>query len=1373
MYCPSPTSPIIHRLAQSLWENPPSDRRYLVGCGYHAQEEIILAQLLGDRLDKQIWQQQFVQGKAVYHSAVALADLWEQPQTQGLLCLWLAPGAKDLSAILTWVGEAIAAAGITQAQIQAVLVFGLTTVIPRETPLLFQGDRLGVPLILFCPGAIYREMCEQTPEATDLGQILWSPEEIQMFWRRTEQEYFQTLIAAGPCAFPENERLTLQPGQWGYQDLMSAATELGETGGLLPFIRGREAHQKREFAEAQAAYEASLCHYGQAEGIDWLKVLRDNPNSPLLNQLASPQAERLALVLFHLGLLLGDRPQTLSQPNPTGEQALQYLRFSLRLWEQQQQWAWVSGLGLMIGIFLEQWQRWPALDDLGWSLLKPAPDNWDLLLIGQNYGCMAAIAVHQRQWHKAQTLTQTALEYFHTAEIKPPLGAVPWLALLLARSLQALGQPQKAIATLEEILPIIRKTLGQPTPWGHWQRQLYQNIFQILSLLYRQIKDYRQAFDLTWELQQYEQQWGWHPFVGTQPLPVPQQSHGTDLGAICLTASGRQADIQALLTRLRQPENHLVLLHGAAAVGKTSLLRTGLIPALQHTTFGDRPGRVIYLKTYGQWARRLVQAIHGDRPFCPRLPSPSLDPLLHLQQDQDSSPMTVLIFDQFERFFQQYPQPAERQGFLNFLAKSLQLPTVKVILVCRNEALAPLLDWEMGADFGPAHRNIFDPRIRHRLGNLSETATKDLLTQVATWANLPLEAALIERLTQDLQDNQGEIRPQSLQVISAQLHRDQLYTLGKYLGLGFPPRLSLLERSLMAVIRLCGDENRDLAWQFLHYFTDLRHSQLVLTKADILQLGRQVLGDRRLGEEKAELILHIFKTTGLIRYQLYAGQESYQLARADLVEPIRHHYQTFQSQQWLRRLTGREQHWPWRRWWQFSVGTMWRLGLGAIALGFGLRWVELQRYQRWQEVQNAHLGKLAEAANVLQAGAQPTEALRESIQAAVQLQNLDRKDDEVITPGTRLKVILTLEQSLAAQTTPWETVQEFGQNFVPGMFRPPGDRQRISPDAPITDFSFIGQSFQLLTAHPNQPLQQWPDQEDGAEILRIDQPSISRLAPQPRGNLWATADADALVTLRQTDGHLVQTLGRFQEDITSLAWSQDGKILAVGSRDQTIRIWAATGELLQILTEHQGPITALQFSPDGKLLATAAGDRTVQIWQRRRNNSFFLVTQFPPFATEMIDLQFSADSRYLGLTGQNHQGVVLPMTYKNNNPRFGEPVPINHQGNGESRVIFYDNLPLLVTNTDHQQLQFWQLDGTFLGSLGGHQAPIQALRWHPQRKAIATLDQNNQLILWNLDLDALVQKSCRLLVYGNLPRAGNQSQSDRQRCAAPLNLPPE
>ncbi|MEB3225171.1 MAG: hypothetical protein VKJ86_05140 [Synechococcus sp.] len=1362
---------VYRQLVEILWQHPHCGGVYGVHCAYQAQEQAFLDNLVGDRRLKQVWYQRFSQGTGAYYGASALGDLAQTKTAEGLLCLWLAPDTKNIGEILCWVGDALATPVVTPTHIQGIFIFGLTNPIELETPLFFQNAPLTLPLVFFYPSALPKPSIFGQ-KSIDLGVITGSEQDIQGWWHKTEQDYFQALVTAGPFIFSRNETFNLAPSQRVYQDLRAAAALVEEAAEFQRFLEGRQAHQQQNLAIAQAAYLDSLQSYGHSGGIDWLKVLRDNPNSPLLDQLPPAQAQRLALVLFHLGLLLGDRPENFPQPTPDGEQALQYLRWSLRLWEHQQQWPWVSELSLIVGAFLQQWQRWPALEDLAWSLLQPTQDPWGPTLIAQNYGLMAAIALQKKQRHKAQTLAETALVALQGPDTISPPGAIAWVSLIAAQAAQALGQSQKAIALLEDTLPMLRQSLNTPTSWCHWQRLVAQRIFHSLSQLYRQGKDDRQAFDLTWELQQYEQQWDWHPFVGTQPLPDSQEGNPTHLSRLVMEASGRQTDIQALLEKLQQPQPNLILLHGAAAAGKTSLLRRGLIPLLQRTNLHGRSVQTIYLKTYGQWARRLIESIHGDRPFCPRITPPSADPLVHLQQEQDAQPQRVLIFDQFEQFFQQYPRPEERQDFLKFLAQSLHLPTVNVILSFRNEALAPLLDWENSADLGPGNRNIFDQRIRHRLGNLQAEAALSLFAQVAHRFDLPWEESLGDHLVQDLRDDHGEIRPRDLQVIGAQLQRDRLYTLDAYLSLGFPPPLVLLERSLMNIVRLCGDENRDLAWQFLHYFTDLRHSQLVLTKADILQLGRQVLGDRRLGEVKAELILHIFKTTGLIRYQFYAGQESYQLARADLLEPIRHHYQTFQSQQRFRQLSTRKQVIQWRRWWQLSVGTIWRLGLGAIALGFGIHWAELQRYQRWQETENAALAKLTEAANVLQTGAEPTEALRESIRAAVQLQRLDRKDDDLITPATRLKVILTLEQNLGAQQASLQTMRDFAQNLIPVMFRPPGDRQRINPDEPITDFSFVGTRFQVLMTHPNHPLQWWPNQGETPAVLR-ENPDILKLAWQPRGNLWAAGDAVGLVEVRQTSGQAVRTLGGFRNKITALAWSRDGELLAAGSADQTIRVWSATGELLQILTEHRGPITAVQFSPDGKLLATAAGDRTVQIWQRRRNNSFFLVTQFPPFPGAITDIQFSADSRYLGLTDTDQQVVVLPMTYKNNNPQFGEPVTINHQSKGASRISFYGKLPLLLTNTDNHHLQFWQLDGTFLGSLVGHQAPVQELRWHPQRKAIATVDQNNQLILWNLDLDELVQRSCRLLVYGNLSIPAAQHPGDRQLCAVPLNLPPE
>jgi WD40 repeat protein len=216
---------------------------------------------------------------------------------------------------------------------------------------------------------------------------------------------------------------------------------------------------------------------------------------------------------------------------------------------------------------------------------------------------------------------------------------------------------------------------------------------------------------------------------------------------------GRTRITDLILSRIRNRSSRgrPLFVVGSSGVGKSSVLKAGVLPALARN--GDR---LVLFMTPGQKpCTRLADLLGVDTADVSRqieadpseLSRHLLHPALRERLDSDGREGAVLVIDQFEELFSTETGEAERQAFLHaiaYLADGLAsgaAPTV-VVLGMRADFFPQAIDDPMLADALNDGQVVVPPMSRDELNKV--------ITGPASKANLSLEPGLVDLILRDL-----------------------------------------------------------------------------------------------------------------------------------------------------------------------------------------------------------------------------------------------------------------------------------------------------------------------------------------------------------------------------------------------------------------------------------------------------------------------------------------------------------------------------------------------------------------------------------------------------------------------------------------------
>jgi len=280
---------------------------------------------------------------------------------------------------------------------------------------------------------------------------------------------------------------------------------------------------------------------------------------------------------------------------------------------------------------------------------------------------------------------------------------------------------------------------------------------------------------------------------------------------------GREPEVETICSQILAHRSFII--HGRSGAGKSSIVCAGLMPRLKaqgHLAFAIR-----------SFTDPIQQMVNALLPMAEGVNSFSLEELLSRAGSGSSQRCVIFFLDQFEEFFLLLGEES-RKKFVEALGRLLvheNLP-LRLVFALREDLLAEM------SQFKTAIPEIFHHE--YRLKRLSREQAAAAITGPARVAGCHYEAELVQRLLDDLNDQDG-VDPPQLQIVCDQLYdargHDNKLTVAAYERLGTASKI--IAGYLARVLRRFNTADLRIAKEILKTLISPDGQRLILRGAEL------------------------------------------------------------------------------------------------------------------------------------------------------------------------------------------------------------------------------------------------------------------------------------------------------------------------------------------------------------------------------------------------------------------------------------------------------------------------------------------------------------------------------------------------------------
>jgi WD40 repeat protein len=876
---------------------------------------------------------------------------------------------------------------------------------------------------------------------------------------------------------------------------------------------------------------------------------------------------------------------------------------------------------------------------------------------------------------------------------------------------------------------------------------------------------------------------------------------------------GRTALTDQLLEKVR--EGNFLAVLGASGSGKSSVVRAGLLHQLK---LGQRLGGtdewVIKIFRPGEHPLdSLALAFAKDENFN-TYPETRLTNALNsvkrgaeglksLVQTTARDKRLVLVVDQFEEVFTLCEDKTERQQFLDCLLKALEITDkqLRLILTMRADFFGKCAEQDYGGLANKIQENLVT------VTPMSRQELEQAITEPANKVGLEIERELVSQMLEDVEG------PGSLPLLQ--------YTLTELWQQREVERLRLAEYTRLGGVKGTLQKRADEIYQALSAEEQRTAKRIFL---ELTQLGegtedtrRQVLKTELINEpQSAALVEQVLQKLAdarlVVMSELRArGEGDKTVTVVDVAhEALIRHWSLLR--QWLtenreairreRKLEEAAQEWEWKGKPQDMAFLLQGarlveaksflqdyadLGLlSSLAQEFiQVSQAEQERLEKQEEERKQReleaAKKLAEEAEARRKVAQTRNRIAavslvvlaglsiysviQTIQAQQQTIKAERQSlisqtqisQAQILSNNRLDALI---QALLAykQLKKAHLEQEADlKQAVTGTLQQAvyGVQEYNSfsghSDA-INSVAFSPDGKTIASANYEKTIELWHRQGKLLKTLSGHRDIVTSVAFSPDGKTIASASGDKTIKLWNLEGTELKSLSGHGHDVNSVAFSPDGKAIASAGRLSPIKLWKLESQLLKTFSGHEEQVNSVAFSPDGKTIASASFDKIIKLWNRQGK----LLKSLSGHKDGVWGLAFSPD-------GKTIVSASLDKSIKLWNLE-GQLLKTFSHGDSVRGIAFSRDSKTIASASLDKTIKLWNLEGQLLNTLFGHGDAVSSVAFSPDGKTIASgggpVDKT--VIVWNLDLDDLLARSCDWL-HDYLKNPNNGMSEDDER----------